>query len=74
MKKHLMLQILLVKEVFYDAESVLVMSIGNSGDRWVFVSACTFHNFPNKSCFDTYKVGNAIILLGDNIKDFLLLV
>jgi hypothetical protein len=74
MKNHLMFQILLVKEVLYDAESVLVMSVGNSSDGWVFVSACTFYNFPNRSWYDTFKVGNTIILLGDNIKDFLLLV
>jgi hypothetical protein len=50
------------------------MSVGNSSDGWVFVSACTFYNFPNRSWYDTFKVGNTIILLGDNIKDFLLLV
>lgn len=36
-------------EIHDDVESVLVVSIGSSSERWILDSACTFHIFPNRN-------------------------
>jgi hypothetical protein len=53
-------------EIFYDIESVLFVSIGSLGDWWILDSGCIFYIYCNISWFDSYKVVNDIILLGDN--------
>ena len=54
------------KFFFYDIESVLIVSIGSSGDRSIIYLACTFNIYPNRSWFETYKVVSDTILFEDN--------